>query len=371
MVNSSDRRPIASLDREAAARMWSAYAAAHPESAMLGSDYVVHTFGDHGALADELLALVISGRKRGTAQLLSEYVADGEDLPRIGSHLISCDSSGVPRVILRTTSIRLAPFRDAEASFARAEGEDDGSLERWRIEHRRYFTRLRQARGETFSESDEVTYEQFAVVWPPELVETNRLPLFTDRIEIDVLTAADVPAFVAYRQDPDVARYQSWDVDYDEQRAHRLVEGQNSLVGGDGLPAAGDWVQLAVRDKQSRELFGDVAVHRLDDQPHTYEIGFTLAPAAQGRGLAAEAIRRVLDHLFRSAGAHRVTASCDTRNEASRRVLGRSGFNQEAHHVDADFFKGEWTTLDEFALLASEYETIADIGGPATSAGCP
>ncbi|GAA2934569.1 GNAT family protein [Microbacterium luteolum] len=197
----------------------------------------------------------------------------------------------------------------------------------------------------------------------------RRIPLSSERIELDLLTAVDVPAFVAYRRDPNVARYQSWDVDYDEQRAHRLVSAQESLSDGDGLPPAGEWVQLAVRDRQSRELLGDVAVHRLDEQPDTYEIGFTLAPAAQGQGFAPEAVRLVLDHLFTSAGAHRVTASCDARNEPSRRVLARVGFHQEARHVDADFFKGEWTTLDEFALLASEYETISAVNGSRISAG--
>lgn len=34
--------------------------------------------------------------------------------------------------------------------------------------------------------------------------------IVTERLELRLLAHEDVPAFVAYRRDPDVARYQSW-----------------------------------------------------------------------------------------------------------------------------------------------------------------
>ena len=80
-------------------------------------------------------------------------------------------------------------------------------------------------------------------------------------------------AVVAGRR-PDVARWQSWDTGYGEADARRLVGDQPA---GD-LPDAGGWLQLAVRSPDRAVLYGDVAVHRLADQPDTYEIGVTLAP---------------------------------------------------------------------------------------------
>jgi RimJ/RimL family protein N-acetyltransferase len=169
----------------------------------------------------------------------------------------------------------------------------------------------------------------------------------TERTVIDPLGAADATDFAAYRSIPEVARYQGWEAPYAVSSAERLIASQPA-----GLPGEDDWLQLAVRDRASGVLLGDVAVHR-DTQPDTWEVGVTLAPAAQGRGIATEALGAVVDGLF-AAGAHRVWAQCDARNAAVRRVFGRLGMRREATLLDADWFKGEWTTVETFAQLASE-----------------
>ena len=153
-------------DFDAAALLWDAYAAAYPEQAAADSQYNVETFGDSPQLADELLALVLDGRKTATSSLVAEYVDGGDQLPRIGIHWIVCDSAGVPRAVLRTTELRLGTFRDADEAFARDEGEDDLSLESWRREHRKYWERTSAVRGGSWSESDELVFERFKVVWP-------------------------------------------------------------------------------------------------------------------------------------------------------------------------------------------------------------
>lgn len=161
----------------------------------------------------------------------------------------------------------------------------------------------------------------------------------------------DVAAFVAYRRDPSVARWQSWDPTYSEADARALIAAQPTTV----LPPAGHWLQLAVRTVDGAMLCGDVAVHRIADQPDTFEIGVTLAPGARGQGFGTEAVTRLLAFLFAEAGAHRVIASCDSRNTAVARLLARVGMRHESRQVDADFFKGEWTTLDGYAVLAREH----------------
>ncbi|HYI34183.1 MAG TPA: GNAT family protein [Glaciibacter sp.] len=168
---------------------------------------------------------------------------------------------------------------------------------------------------------------------------------------IDPLVEADIREFLPYRQDPDVARWQSWTPEYSRADALRLVSGQPSSE----LPGVGGWIQLALRSTDRMELLGDVGIHRLDDQPDTFEIGITLAAGAQGQGLATEALEAVLEFLFKDGAAHRVVAQCDARNEPVARLLRRVGFRQESRQVDADYFKGEWTTLDGYALLAGEY----------------
>lgn len=156
------------LDRDAAERMWAAYAEAHPEAAAAGSEYTIEHFGDSPRLADQLLEVVLTGAKRATSELVAEYLLDGGAVPRIGSHWIACDGTGAPRVIIRSIELRIGSFASVDAAFAADEGEDDLSLESWQREHRRYFTRVSAARGATWTEDDEIVFERFRVVWPPE-----------------------------------------------------------------------------------------------------------------------------------------------------------------------------------------------------------
>lgn len=153
-------------DYDAAAKLWDAYAAAFPVAAAAAGEYTVEAFGDSPALADRLLDLVLEGCKRATSSDVAGYLADGEPLPRIGVHWIVCDGTGTPRAVLRTTELRLGTFADADAAFAYDEGEDDRTLESWRREHRKYWTRTAAARGAGWSETDELVFERFEVVWP-------------------------------------------------------------------------------------------------------------------------------------------------------------------------------------------------------------
>ena len=55
---------------------------------------------------------------------------------------------------------------------------------------------------------------------------------------------------------------------------------------------------------------------------------------------------------------HRVIARIDARNLASAGVLRRLGMRHEAHLVQNEMFKGEWTDEDDFAMLRSEWDEL-------------
>ena len=120
------------------------------------------SFGDDARLADELLALVLAGRKTATSSALAEY-AD-EPLPKVGDVSIVLDAAGDPRALLRTTEVEVLPFDQVGAELAAAEGEDDLTLESWRREHEVYWRRVLGDDG--FSPSMEVVTERFELVYP-------------------------------------------------------------------------------------------------------------------------------------------------------------------------------------------------------------
>jgi RimJ/RimL family protein N-acetyltransferase len=177
------------------------------------------------------------------------------------------------------------------------------------------------------------------------------LKVVTERLTLRPFQRDDLPAFVGYRSDPEVARFQSWEPTYSRQDGERFLTSQRGLRFG--IP--GDWMQLAVADRASGALCGDCAVRVATDQPATAEVGITFSSSAQGRGLAGEALAAVIARLFEEHGLHRVFAQADDRNHAVHRLLERLGFRCEARLVEADWFKGEWTTLRVYAVLDREW----------------
>ncbi len=179
--------------------------------------------------------------------------------------------------------------------------------------------------------------------------------LTTARLEISAIGADDVPVFVEYRRVPEVARYQSWDTDYSVADAEDLVAGQPAS----GIPSMGKWVQLGLRapagSDGTRLLVGDVAVGADAVHPDSYELGVTVAIAYQGSGYASEALTAVIDWLMAERGAHRVVMQGDARNSAVLVLMRRLGLRHEGTILEGDWFKGEWTTLERFALLRREW----------------
>ena len=136
------------------------------ESGITKSFVDAWSFGDNPELADELLELVLTGKKRGTATLVIELEREGEKMPEVGDYNIILDDEGEPTVIIRTTSVEIKPFNEVKEAFAYSEGEDDRALESWRREHWKYWTRVGQKLGFAMKEDLLVICENFELVYP-------------------------------------------------------------------------------------------------------------------------------------------------------------------------------------------------------------
>lgn len=124
------------------------------------------SFGDDPALADALLALVLDGTKTATSTALAEFEAGDEPLPARGDLSIVTDGAGRPGALIRTTRVETVPFDQVDAAFAAAEGEDDRSLDSWRVEHERYWRRVLEPLGAQFSPTMPVVTERFELLYP-------------------------------------------------------------------------------------------------------------------------------------------------------------------------------------------------------------
>ena len=147
------------------------------------------------------------------------------------------------------------------------------------------------------------------------------------------LQPRDLAAFQAYRAEPALGRYQGW-TPLPETEARAFLQQMEKAP----LFIPGEWLQLGIATAPDDGLVGDVGVCVAPDRG-TAEIGYTLATAAQGRGLATLAVGTLLPLLFDVAGVAEVVAITDRRNATSIALLRRLGFRWTAS-VDA-VFRGE------------------------------
>jgi len=175
------------------------------------------------------------------------------------------------------------------------------------------------------------------------------LPLHTSRLVVRMMRPDDAAVHTAYRNDPDIARHQLWELPYPlDDAVSKLTEqqGQDDLI-------VGGWTTMAI--ELDGEVIGDI-VTNIDETGGTAEIGFTLAKHHHGHGYASEAAREVTEQLFRRIGVGRVYGELDPVNVASARVLESAGLALEGVTKRSFLWRGEWTDNMSYAATRDEYE---------------
>ena len=180
------------------------------------------------------------------------------------------------------------------------------------------------------------------------------IPVFTQietsRLRLRRLKDSDMTLFMSYRNDPIVAKYQSWE-SISETEAQKFIQEQKEIQVG----APGKGFQIAIELKATGELIGDCyfMIHALDHRQA--EIGFTLSRKYQGYGYATEAVSSFLDYAFHTFDLHRVIAITDCENRTSVALLERLCMRREGHFIQNTWFKGKWGDEYLYAILREEW----------------
>jgi RimJ/RimL family protein N-acetyltransferase len=184
---------------------------------------------------------------------------------------------------------------------------------------------------------------------PPALRLTE--PWRTERLVLRLFADDDLGAVHDMQSRPEVAKYLYWSPRSRSEAARSLQE----KITCRGIEAEGDILNVAVTLAAGGPVIGDLMVRYASAAHQQAEIGYVFHPDAQGQGLATEAMRLVVDRAFAGLGLHRVYGRIDARNTASARVLERLGMRREAHLVQNEWVKGEWTDEVIYGVLADEW----------------
>jgi RimJ/RimL family protein N-acetyltransferase len=187
------------------------------------------------------------------------------------------------------------------------------------------------------------------------------LPFDTERLRLRRLHEGDLQVFQIYRSDAEVGRWQGWSPMTSDAARAFLRE----MATSPWCPR-GEWFQLAIADLASNTLLGDMGL-LVDPAGHTVDLGFTLSRAAQGQGLAAEAVNALVPLLFRHTPARRVRAIADVRNASSLKLLQRTGF--KCYATLAATFRGE--ACEEHCFVRYPGDVVTPELRKATAADAP
>jgi RimJ/RimL family protein N-acetyltransferase len=185
------------------------------------------------------------------------------------------------------------------------------------------------------------------------MVQLSR-PIRTRRLTLRRFEQRDLDDLVQIFEDESVNRYL-----YSEPRTRvqtkELLEKRISIPEGVDDTAIDNVVHVAIELRETERLVGDFMLRWHDDEHRQGEIGGSLIPEHHGQGFATEIYGALLELAFDEYDLHRIVGRCDGRNAPSVRSLEKAGLHQEAHFVENEFVKGEWTDEIVLAILQSEW----------------
>lgn len=164
---------------------------------------------------------------------------------------------------------------------------------------------------------------------------------------------ADLADFLAYRNAPESMSLQPIEP-MAEDAALRFLTAQATL---DPVEATG-WIMFAIELEEERKMIGEVGIY-IPKDAYLGDVGWSIHPSFQGRGYATQAAKSLLRFAFETRGLHRITATCDSRNAASVRMMEKLGMRREATFLKSRFINQEWRDECVFAMLQEEWRATS------------
>lgn len=162
------------------------------------------------------------------------------------------------------------------------------------------------------------------------------------------LTDADVPALVDHAGDEEVARWTS-------TIPHPFTEtdARDFIAKAKEELAIGTGARFAIERHGQSGVVGCIGYMFRDD---AVEVGYWIGRSVWGQGIATEAVRAVVAHLFSRGYVENITAEVMFGNLASSRVLEKAGFVRTAE-TTGTFGRCDGVPVARYALTRTAWET--------------
>jgi RimJ/RimL family protein N-acetyltransferase len=144
-----------------------------------------------------------------------------------------------------------------------------------------------------------------------------------ERVLLRPFATSDAQAVMAYGADREVIRYLDWGPTETLADARQFLEGVLTQY------REGTSLVVAIVERASGEVVGNIALMGIDPNRRRAELGYVLHRRCWGRGYMTEAGLLLLRYAFLERGLAEVVAYVDPENHRSRRLLERLGMRQD------------------------------------------
>ncbi|SDS62804.1 GNAT family N-acetyltransferase [Actinoplanes derwentensis] len=178
-------------------------------------------------------------------------------------------------------------------------------------------------------------------------VEFARKPVLRgERVVLRPFAPGDAAVIARIVEDPEVRRFTGGgDVRFDADELERIYADRIT---------ADDRLDLAVLDRVTGELVGEVVLNEWDERNRSCNFRTLIGPGGRDRGLGTEATRLLVEHGFKTLNLHRIHLYVYAFNPRARRVYEKAGFTAEGVDRDALWHDGVWVDAVRMSILEHE-----------------
>jgi len=174
--------------------------------------------------------------------------------------------------------------------------------------------------------------------------------LTTQRLVLRGPMEKDMQPMFDIHTDPDVMRY------YGVKPYDTLDKSKKHLDWLTKLHREEIGLRWIITLKDEDTYIGDVGFYDWEKKHSRAEIGYILGKQYWGKGIMTEAIKAALDYGFNEMNLNRIQALIDPRNNASKRVAEKHGFQYEGTFRDYEYEYGDFIDLNMYSVLKREYK---------------
>lgn len=173
--------------------------------------------------------------------------------------------------------------------------------------------------------------------------------LQTERLILRKLEITDANDVFSYAKDPEVAKYVTWE-------PHKSVEDTKGFINCTIERCnSGEAWEWGIELKGTARIIGAMGFVRLDPKNSCGLIGYVLSKQYWGQGMMTEAVTRLISFGFEDMKLNRIEAIHVLENEASGKVMKKSGMLFESVLRQKLFAKGKFWDVKQYAIIKEDW----------------